>query len=341
MGWRRGELWLDTDLLWFREQDGAPAVSGFAPAAITVLAPPPGLAASRLRRAAWKQRRHARRARAAALALTPAVMFVLAALRSGGHQGSKPLTEDPPSLTLRRGAPTVEDSVEPVDLGAWPDSVRVAFGSLPVAEQKRAQPKVARVARSPRPAARPKRSPARGHASPKIEWHQATSVGLPWAGSLIDGTQLPLEGPSWVTWNPITDSVPNAPDRLYGNEHAIRAVVSVIDGYRAANPGAPRVVVGDISREGGGPMRDAHVSHQNGLDVDVYYPRLDGTTRPPVAPDQVDRRLAQDLLDRFVAAGARMIFVGYSTGLHGPARVVIPYRNHENHMHVRFGRPGG
>jgi hypothetical protein len=31
-----------------------------------------------------------------------------------------------------------------------------------------------------------------------------------------------------------------------------------------------------------------------------------------------------------------MVFVGYSTGLHGPARVVIPYPNHENHMHVRF-----
>jgi hypothetical protein len=344
MSWYRGELWLETDLLWFRERAGAPAVSGFAPAAIPVLAPPPGLAASRLRRAAWKQRRHARRARAAALALAPAVMFLVAALRSGGDQGSELIAEDPPSLTLQLGAPTVEDAVGPVgpvDLGAGRDAVRVAFGSLPVAEPKRAQPKVARVARSPRPAARRKRSAAPGHAFPKIEWHHAASVGLPWAGSLIDGTQLPLEGPSWVTWNPVTDSVPNAPHRLYGNEHTIRAVVSVIDAYRAANPGAARVVVGDISREGGGAMTDEHVSHQNGLDIDVYYPRLDGTPRPPVASHQVDRRLAQDLLDRFVAAGARMIFVGYSTGLHGPAGVVIPYPNHASHMHVRFPRPGG
>ena len=346
MGWRRGELWLDTDLLWFRERAGTAAVSGFAPAAIPVLALPPGLAASRLRRAAWKQRRHARRARAAALALAPAVMFVLAALRSGGDQGSKLVAEDPPSLTLRLGAPTAEDAIGPVDLGAGRGDLRVAFGSLPVVEPKRAQPRVAGVARSPRPAARPKRSTARrstarGRALPTIEWHQATSVGLPWAGSLIDGTQLPLKGPSWVTWNPVGESVPNAPHRLYGNEHTIRAVVSVIDSYLAANPGAPRVVVGDISREGGGPMTDEHVSHQNGLDVDVYYPRLDGIPRPPVAPHQVDRRLAQDLLDRFVAAGAQMIFVGYSTGLHGPTGVVVPYPSHENHMHVRFPRPGG
>jgi murein endopeptidase len=176
---------------------------------------------------------------------------------------------------------------------------------------------------------------------PKIEWHRATSVGLPHGGSLIDGTQLPVEGPNWVTWNPVTDSVPNAPNRLYGNERTIRAIVSVTDAYRAANPGAPPVVIGDVSREGGGPMTDEHVSHQNGLDVDVYYPRLDGRLRAPVAPDEIDRRLAQDLLDRFVAAGAQVVFVGYSTGLSGPARVVIPYPTHENHMHVRFPPPGG
>jgi hypothetical protein len=35
-----------------------------------------------------------------------------------------------------------------------------------------------------------------------------------------------------------------------------------------------------------------------------------------------------------------MVFVGYSTGLHGPAGVVIPYPGHEYHMHVRFPRPG-
>ena len=115
----------------------------------------------------------------------------------------------------------------------------------------------------------------------------------------------------------------------------------MIDAYRLAHPDAPRVVVGDISLKGGGPMTDEHVSHQNGLDVDVYYPRADGTLRAPTSPDQIDRALSQDLVDRFVAAGAQMIFVGFSTGLHGPSGVVIPYPNHDNHMHVRFPPPGG
>jgi hypothetical protein len=237
----------------------------------------------------------------------PAVMVPPALLRSGGAAAAGVVPEDPPSLVFRVTPPTTETS--------------------------RAQP----------PASRPK--PTRGRAaradpSPRIDWRNATSVGLPWSGSLIDGTQLPLEGPDWVTWNPVTDTVPNARSRLYGNERTVRTILSVIETYRAANPRAPRVVVGDISWRDGGQM-EAHVSHQNGLDVDIYYPRLDGALREPRLPRAVDRRLSQDLLDRFVAAGAQMVFVGFSTGLHGPAKVVIPYPNHENHMHVRFPRAGG
>ena len=184
---------------------------------------------------------------------------------------------------------------------------------------------------------RPPRAP---DVSPRIDWRNATSVGLPWSGSLVDGTQLPVEGPDWVTWNPITDGSRTRRSGCTGTSARSARSSPSIEAYRAANPRAPRVVVGDISFEGGGPM-DAHVSHQNGLDVDIYYPRLDGDLREPRSPDAIDRRLAQDLLDRFIAAGARMVFVGYATGLHGPAKVVIPYPQHENHMHVRFWPRGG
>jgi hypothetical protein len=75
--------------------------------------------------------------------------------------------------------------------------------------------------------------------------------------------------------------------------------------------------------------------------VDVYYPRLERHLSAPIAASQVDRELAQELLDRFLAAGAQTVFVGFSTGLRGPSGVVVPYPNHENHMHVRFSAPGG
>jgi len=303
MSWKRGELWLDVDL-WSREGAGMPAVAGFSPAPIPSMGPPPGLAASRRRREAWQLHRNSRRARTKALALSPAVMFALAGLRSASDQASKVVVEDPPSQIFRLGAGTIVTT------------------DRPTSKPKRVH-----------------RSLARADARPRIEWHHATSLGLPYGGSLIDGTQLPAKGPNWVTWNPNTDWRPNAPSRLYGNEHTIRTIISVVDAYRAAHPRAPRVVIGDISREGGGQM-DEHLSHQNGLDVDVYYPRRDGKLRAPTSSHEIKRRFAQDLLDRFVAAGAQMIFVGYSTGLRGPAGVVIPYPNHEYHMHVRFPPPG-
>jgi hypothetical protein len=188
---------------------------------------------------------------------------------------------------------------------------------------------------------RPRSAQARPGQEPepaRIHWRSATSAGLPYAGHLHNATQLPIGGADWVTWDPRTDSSPNEASRLYGHERTIRRIVDVLAAYRAEHPNAPRVVIGDISLRHGGPM-DEHVSHQNGLDVDVYYPRADGRLRAPTSTEQIDRRLAQHLLDAFVSAGAKMVFVGYGTGLHGPAGVVVPYPNHQGHMHVRFPDP--
>jgi murein endopeptidase len=97
----------------------------------------------------------------------------------------------------------------------------------------------------------------------------------------------------------------------------------------------------DLSREHGGPFGKqygglGHASHQNGLDADVLYPRTDRLERRAFKPSQVDRALAQDLVDRFVAAGARKIFVGPHLHLRGPRRIVIALGHHDDHMHVRI-----
>ena len=98
--------------------------------------------------------------------------------------------------------------------------------------------------------------------------------------------------------------------------------------------------IGDLSRPDGGDFGPqfgdiGHASHQNGLDVDVYYPRLDDAERAPLTVGDVDRALAQDLVDRFVAAGAVRVFVGPSLGHDGPPGVVVPLVNHDNHLHAR------
>ena len=70
--------------------------------------------------------------------------------------------------------------------------------------------------------------------------------------------------------------------------------------------------------------------------MDVYYPRLDRREQAPDAVAQVDRPLAQDLVDAFVGANARFVFVGLSVGLRGNRRIVQAIPNHDNHLHVRL-----
>jgi hypothetical protein len=172
------------------------------------------------------------------------------------------------------------------------------------------------------------------------------SLGLPWAGTLVGGVQLPAEGEHFFTWDNVRRRSPNGGSRRYANARLIRTTLRVLGRYAAAHAEAPRVGFGDLSRPRGGDFGQqfgglGHASHQNGLDVDVYYPRRDRRERPPSAPRQIDRRLAQALLDRFVAAGAAKVFVGPRTGLAGPPAVVeVLPAHHDNHMHVRLAGDG-
>ena len=169
---------------------------------------------------------------------------------------------------------------------------------------------------------------------------------MPWDGRLVGGVRLPAESDDFVTWDHVHKRSPNPGWRRYGNARLIRMLTRVLVDYQAEHPGAARVVVGDLSRPHGGEFGrrfgpPGHASHQNGLDADVYYPRRDGRERPPTARRQIDHGLAQDLLDRFVAAGAVKVFVGPRLGLTGPPAVVEPLpAYHDNHMHVRIAGDG-
>ena len=172
--------------------------------------------------------------------------------------------------------------------------------------------------------------------------------GIPNGGRLHAGVRLPGWGLDHFTWDPVRDRRPNPPDRRWGTDRLVRAVLEVLRAHRSANPGAASVGIGDLSPPGGGPFASGgHLSHQNGLDVDVYYPRRDRRLRAPATLEQVDRALAQDLVKRFVAAGARYVFVDgrlglegpprvVQLGLEGPPRVVQHWPDQEDHLHVRL-----
>ena len=167
------------------------------------------------------------------------------------------------------------------------------------------------------------------------------AVGATNGGRLVNGLELPGTGPDWVTYDPIRHRVPNRAERRWATDRLLAYLLYVLRDYRLANAGAPPVVIGDLSRPHGGPFGSdfgglGHVSHQNGLDVDVYYPRVDRALVPPRSVADVDRVLAQDLVSRFVAAGAQRAFVGLRVGLGGPPGVVQAIEHHDDHVHVRI-----
>jgi murein endopeptidase len=175
----------------------------------------------------------------------------------------------------------------------------------------------------------------------QLQWHDSTSIGTHTAGRLEQGVRLPAEGRTFFTWDPVLRRSPNRAWRRWGTDRLVRVVLGVAREYRAAHPRAPRMAVGDLSRPNGGDFGPrfgyiGHASHQNGLDVDVYYPRADGRELAPRDATEIDRRLSQELVNRFLAAGAEVIFVGPNTGLVGPAGRVQPLAQHDNHLHVRL-----
>jgi murein endopeptidase len=224
--------------------------------------------------------------------------------------------------------------------------VRIAVLALAVAlalaAAARARPMQDPLPPPPTPTATPTPTPAPADFV-EVVWHDSHALGKPfWHGRLVDGTQLPALGQDFFTWDPVYNLIPNRGWRRWGTDRLVRVLLTVIADYRATVSSAQRVGIMDLSRPHGGPFGRrfgglGHASHQNGLDADVLYPRLDGLEARATTPAEVDQHAAQELIDRFLAAGAVKIFVGpHLHALHGPKKIVIPLIYHDDHMHVRI-----
>jgi hypothetical protein len=166
-------------------------------------------------------------------------------------------------------------------------------------------------------------------------------IGKPWKGRLRNGAQFPESGKAFFTYDSPIQHSPSRWWRRWATDTSVARTLAVLNDFRAAHPDAPRIGVGDLSLPRGGHFGRqyggiGHRSHQNGLDVDLYYPRKDRREEPPRKVSQVDRALSQELVDRFVAAGAEYVFVGPRVALRGPKGVVSKLANHDNHLHVRW-----
>jgi penicillin-insensitive murein endopeptidase len=96
------------------------------------------------------------------------------------------------------------------------------------------------------------------------------SVGRPNKGQVLDGVRLPDRGEGFVT-----REVWKTRGQRYGTDELVDLIVGV--SRRMARGNEPRLVVADLSGQGGGEAHLWHRSHQSGRDVDLlYFMRKDG-----------------------------------------------------------------
>jgi len=182
-------------------------------------------------------------------------------------------------------------------------------------------------------------------------------IGAASNGCVGGADALPESGPGYV-------SVRRYRNRYYGHPELLRMIGNL--GAAARAKGLDLVMVGDLSQPRGGRMPSSHRSHQNGLDVDIWFTlarspqaatRLMDNREDPqsmVAPGGLfvsdawgpDQRLLletaarQPQVDRiFVNAAIKRALCQETKGDRSWLRKVRPWFGHDAHFHVRLRCP--
>lgn len=193
------------------------------------------------------------------------------------------------------------------------------------------------------------------------------AVGVPHAGFLTNGKELPNEGRGYK-WK-------SSADHHWGLPRLVGLIEEAAGKVDEARPGTRPVHVGDLSARGGGQLMPKHRSHRTGRDVDIlfYVTTLEGV---PVANDgfikigpdglgvstagrfvrfDVDREwlLIRSLVDSkqahvqwvFVSRVLEALMVEHAIALGEPAQLVQKAQTvmqqpgdslpHDDHIHVR------
>lgn len=120
----------------------------------------------------------------------------------------------------------------------------------------------------------------------------SVSVGRPNRGRLINSIPLPENKQLYTI---------RKPDEAYGSTHTIHNLQLAIANFRQATGYSGEVVIGAISKKGGGPLRP-HSSHQSGRDVDIRLP-LKGKGGSADNVSDVDWVATWGLIQALVATG--------------------------------------
>jgi penicillin-insensitive murein endopeptidase len=209
-------------------------------------------------------------------------------------------------------------------------------------------------------------APLLAASSAAAEWHAVPGpspgppqvIGGPAAGCLAGAVPLPPEGVGY-------QAIRLSRQRNYGHPELVDFVQDL--GRAVAAAGLGTMLVADMQQPRGGPMQFGHVSHQSGVDADVWFEL--GLPPMPRARRE-DLRYASTLAPggrrvdpaRFGPAQAELVRLAASDPrtdrvLVNPAiklalcemrwpdrswlQRVRPWRGHDGHMHVRLDCPAG
>ncbi len=185
----------------------------------------------------------------------------------------------------------------------------------------------------------------------------AQIFGGPANGCIAGAEQLPLDGRGY-------QAVRVSRNRYWGHPHTVQFVTTYAAQLNAR--GFPAIYVGDMGQPRGGRMPYGHASHQNGLDVDIWFNLRPKPALPPAQREVIEtpvlvRERAIDRATfetrhvemlRLAATQPRVdrIFVNFvikrelcriATGDRSWLRRIRPWFGHDEHFHVRMACPDG
>jgi len=176
--------------------------------------------------------------------------------------------------------------------------------------------------------------PAAGATLPDCHRHPSRSFGSPGNGRLVDGVLFPAWGPDHFPWNFREQRIGGSDRTRWGDCRVVRAVLRGLAAYHRRNPHARRVAVGDMSLRHGGDV-DGQSTHENGRQIDLYFPRRDRKQREPHTVAQVDLDLSGALVQAMLNAGAYRVLIGPDVRIPTPPHV-IRWPHHDDHLHAMF-----
>ncbi|MGR9088093.1 MAG: penicillin-insensitive murein endopeptidase [Gammaproteobacteria bacterium] len=195
-------------------------------------------------------------------------------------------------------------------------------------------------------------------AEPKASPH-AKSIGTYTAGCLSGAVALPANGPGYQVMR-------LSRKRFYGHPTLIQFIEHL--GSSVAGQQLGELLIGDLGQPRGGPTLTGHRSHQNGLDVDIWfllseqaanrvlaYNERESWGAPSVLldhSDRIDSRQWSRAHEQILEIAARMpeverIFVNPSikrqlcknSVRRDWLRKIRPWWKHDDHFHVRLKCP--